>query len=145
MFVLAAIVLASYHEVEKAGHVDLHFLFVGEPALLRGELALAHRVVDARLLSKVVRKTALVALGTIVLVVELPADVFGGLGLDDLSLDGVGEEAVEAVLAVAHVEVDAGVEAAFNVHFLALGGSLAFVDREVLVGAQVLDLVQLSF
>lgn len=145
MFVLAAIVLASYHEVEKARYVDLHFLFVREPALLGGELALAHRIVDARLLSKVVGKTALVALGTVVLVVEFPADVFGGLGLDDLSLDGVGEEAVEAVLAVAHVEMDARVEATLNVHFFALGGFLAFVDREVLVCAQVLDLVQLSF
>lgn len=60
------------------------------------------------------RVTAFVALGAVVLVIQLAADFFGGFGLDDLSLDGMGEQAVEAVLAVPHVEVDAGVEASFD-------------------------------
>ena len=94
-------------------------------------------------------KSAFVALGTIVFVVEFAANVFGGLRLDNLSFDGVGEEAVEAVLAVAHVEVDAGIEAPFNMELSALGTllsvlSLAFADREVLIRAEPLDGVQFS-
>ena len=65
------------------------------------------------------RKAALVALGTEIFIIEFAADLLGGFWLDDLPFDGVGEKAVEAVLAVSHVEVDAGVVAAFNVKFSA--------------------------
>ena len=86
-----------------------------------------------------------IAQGTVVLEVELLADLLGGLWLDDLTLDGVGEEAVEAVLAVAHVEVDAGVEAAFDMGLLALFCAVALVDCEELVSAEVLYHFQLRF
>jgi hypothetical protein len=92
-----------------------------------------------------VRKAALVALGTIVLIIEFFADVFGRFWLDDLSFDGVGEEAVEAVLAVAHVEVDAGIVATIGMCLAALGflalcsSSLAFIDCEILISAHILD------
>lgn len=93
---------------------------------------------------------ALVALGAVVLVVKFAANFFGGFWLDDLSLDGVREEAVEAVLAIAHVEVDAGVKASFNMEFAALGsllgrGSRTFIDCEILVGAEVFDTLKLTF
>lgn len=92
------------------------------------------------------RKAALVALGAVVLVVQLAADVLGGFRLDDLPLDGVGEEAVEAILAVAHVEVDAGVVAPLNMELAALLTGvailrLAFADCEVLIGAEAFDLL----
>ena len=82
---------------------------------------------------------ALVALGTVVLIVELLADFLGGLWLDDLALDGVREEAVEAVLAVAHVEVDARVVAAVDVLLVALSRTRTLVDCEVLFGAEFFD------
>lgn len=47
----------------------------------------------------------------------------------------MGEEAVEAVFAVSHVEVDAGIKASVNVAFLANILVLAFVHGEVLIGA----------
>jgi hypothetical protein len=88
-------------------------------------------------------KLALVAEGAVIFVVELAADLFGGFWADELSFDGVGEEAVEAVLAVAHVEMDAGVEAALHVRLVALGSVGALVDCEVLVRTEVLYHLQL--
>lgn len=84
-----------------------------------------------------------IARGAVVLEVELLADFLGGFWLDDLSLDGVGEEAVESVLAVSHVEVDAGVVAAVHMGFAALAGALA--DGEVLLGTEVFYGLQLGF
>ena len=94
-------------------------------------------------------KPAFVALGTIVFVIEFAANVFGGLGLDNLSFDGVREEAVEAILAVPHVEVDAGIVAPINMELSAFGAlfpdlSCAFADREVLIRAEPFDGVQFS-
>ena len=151
VLVLAVIVFAASHEVEKAGHVDIHLFLVGKPASFVWKLALAHGVEDAGFFAEVVGKPALVALGAVVFVVEFAADVFVGFGLDDLSFDGVGKKAVEAVLAVAHVEVDARVEAAIGVVFAVLAGSLlpvgagALVDCKVLIGTEVLDIFQLVF
>jgi hypothetical protein len=48
-----------------------------------------------------------------------------------LTLDGVREEAIEAIFAVAHVEVDAWVEASVDVAFAALPRAL--VDSKVLL------------
>lgn len=78
---------------------------------------------------------AFVSLGAVILVVELTADLLGGFGTDELPLDGVGEKAVEAVLAVPHVEMDAGVETTFHVGLLALVRGVALVDCEKLVCA----------
>lgn len=49
------------------------------------------------------------------------------------------EEAIEAVFAVAHVEMDAGVEAAIDMLFAAVGVVGAFIDGEVLICAEVFD------
>lgn len=84
------------------------------------------------------RKLAFVSLRTVVLVVEFAADVLRGVWLDDLPFDGVRKKAVESVLAIAGVEVDAGIVDSFHMclmvlaklTFLAAG---AFVDCEVLV------------
>jgi hypothetical protein len=143
--ILALGIFAPGHEVKKAGDAHVHFLLVGKATVLGGEFAFAHGVEDAGFAAEVVGKAALVALGAVVLVVEFTADVFGGFGFDDLSFDGVGEEAIEAVLAVAHVVVDAGVAGAFDVVLVAEGVVGAFVDGEVLFGAEVLDVVQLEF
>lgn len=143
MLVLAVLVLASSHEVKKTGHGGVDLGLVREAALPVGELALAERVVDAGLVAQAVGELALVALGAVVLVVELLAHLLGGLGLDDLPLDGVREEAVEAVLAVAHVEVDARVVAPVHVVLPALAGAL--VHREVLLRAEVFDGLELGF
>jgi hypothetical protein len=142
VLILAAGVLAPRHEVKKTRHADVHLFVVGVSAALGAELALADGVEDAGLAPEVVGELALVALGTVVLVVELAADFLGGLWADDLSLDGVGEEAVEAVLAVAHVEMDAGVEAAVDVLLHAFHGAAAFIDGEVLISTQILNSVQ---
>lgn len=143
MLVLAVLVLASSHEVKKTGHGGIDLGLMREAALSIGELALSQRVVDAGLVAQIMGELALVALGTVVLIVELLADLLGGLWLDDLSLDGVGEEAVEAVFAVAHVEVDAGVVAAIDVVLAALAGTLVY--REVLLRAKVFDGLELGF
>ena len=95
-------------------------------------------------------KAALVALGAIVLIVKLPADIFGGFWLDDLSLDGVREKAIEAVLAVTHVEVNAWVEAPFNMELATLladlsVGALAFADGKVLISTKTFNLLKFSF
>ncbi len=94
-------------------------------------------------------EAALVALRAVVFVVEFAANLFGGLGLDNLALDRVREKAVEAILAVSHVEVDAGIEASIHMKFaafrLGLSRPRAFIHSEVLVGAQVLDSLKLLF
>jgi hypothetical protein len=98
-----------------------------------------------------VGKATLVALGTVVFVVQFAADFLGGFGLDDLPLDGVRKKAVETVFAVAHIEVNAGVVATINMCFSALGrhieslSSCAFTHCEELVGAKSLDTLQLVF
>jgi hypothetical protein len=97
-----------------------------------------------------VRVATFVSLGAIVLVIQLAADFFGRFWLDNLSLDGVREEAVEAVLAIAHVEVDAGVEASFDMHFAALRsllgwGSWTFIDCKILVRTKVFDALKFTF
>lgn len=150
VLVLASVVLAATHEVEKAGDVDVDFLLVGKPALGVLELTLSQGVVDAGLIAEVMGKATLVTLGAVVIVVELSADILCWLGSDDLPLDGVREEAVEAVLAVAHVEVNAGVVASVDVDLSTLRIllpvlALALADCKVLVGAKILDLLQLSF
>ena len=95
-------------------------------------------------------EATLVAIGTVVFVIEFSANIFIGFRSDDLSFDGVREEAVEAILAVAHVEVDAGVEASVDVIFSTLGRLLSlrvgtFVDCEVLVCAESFDGLQFVF
>ena len=100
-------------------------------------------MVHAGLVPQVVAETASVSHRTVVIVVELTADVFGWLGLDDLSLDGVAEVAVEAVLAVSHVEVDAGVEIAVDMLLPAVAVG-ALVHCKILVWAVVFDLFQLT-
>ena len=112
-------------------------------ASLSAEFALPHRVVHAGLVPQVVAETASVSHRTVVIVVELTADVFGWLGLDDLSLDGVAEVAVEAVLAVTHVEVDAGVEIAVDMLLPAVAVG-ALVHCKILVWTVVFDLFQLT-
>ena len=91
-----------------------------------------------------------VAIGTVVFVIEFSADVFIGLRPDDLSFDGVRKEAVETVFAVAHVEVDAGVETSVYVIFSTFGRLLslrmwAFVDCKVLICAESFDGFQFVF
>lgn len=113
--------------------------------VLGRKFAFAHRVEYAWLPAEVMRKAAFVSLGTVVLIIEFAADVFGGFGLDDLSFDGVREEAIEAVLAVAHVVVNAGVEGAVDVVLVADGVAGALVDCEVLFRAEVLDVFQFEF
>jgi predicted ATPase len=123
---------------------------VRKSALSLCELTLSQRVKDARFVAKVVGKATLVALGAVVLVVELAADIFGGFWLDDLPFDGVREMAVEAVFAVAHIEVNARVVASINMVLAALLSdlstlALAFADSKVLVGAEILDTLKFSF
>jgi hypothetical protein len=80
---------------------------------------------------------ALVSSGTVVLVVELLASFLGWLWPGNLALEGVREMAAEAIFAVAHIVVDAWVEAPFNmVLTLTL---VALLNGEVLVGAKILD------
>jgi hypothetical protein len=93
---------------------------VGKAALPIRKLALAEGVVDAGFGSQIMREFASISRRTIVLEVQLLADLLGGLGLDDLPLDGVREKAVKTVFAVAHVEVDAGIVAAIDMRFAAL-------------------------
>ena len=84
------------------------------------------------------RKLAFVSLRTVVFVIEFAADVFGWVWFDDLSFDGMRKKAVEAVFAIASVEVNAGIVDSFDMclmvlaelTFLAAG---AFVDCEVLI------------
>lgn len=146
VLVLAVVVLAATHKVEKAGNINIDFFLVRKTALRVVELALSERVVDAGLVAEVVGEPALVALGAVVVVVEFPADVLGGFWSDDLPLDGVREEAVEAIFAVPHVEVNAGVVASVDVDLPALRVllsvlALALADCEVLVRAKILDLL----
>lgn len=114
-------------------------------ALSCAELAFPKRVVNASLASEIMRKLAFVALRTVVLIVQLPADFLSRLRAHDLPLDGVGKEAVEAVLAVSHVEMNAGVKAAIDVLLATLGRVGTFIDCEVLVRTEVLDGVQFGF
>lgn len=86
---------------------------------------------------------ATIARGTVILQIELLANFFGGFGLDDLSLDGMGEETIEAILAISHVEMDTGVVAAVHMGFAALAGTL--VDGEILFGTEVFYRLQLGF
>ena len=149
VLIFAIVVFAASHEVKKAWHVYLHLLVVSKSAFSVWKLAFSQRVEDAGFAPEVVGKPAFVALGAIVFVIEFAANVFGGLGLDNLSFDGVREEAVEAVLAVPHVEVDAGIVAPINMELSALGAlfpdlSCAFADREVLIRAEPFDGVQFS-
>ena len=146
MLVLTIIrILAPAHKVEKTGNVRVHLLLVRITATLGRKFAISNRVVDTRLTPEVVAKLALVPQGTVILVIQLAADLLGGLRSDQLSLDGVGEEAIEAVFAISHVEMNAGVEAALHVGLGALRGVVALVDREVLVRAEVLNHLQLRF
>jgi hypothetical protein len=119
VLILAVLVFASGHEVKKTRHADVYLFVVGESAGLCGELALSKRIVYARLCAEIVGKSAFVALGAVVLVIEFAAEFLGWFWFDDLPFDGVGKKAVESVLAVAHVEVDAGVVAAFDMGFAA--------------------------
>jgi hypothetical protein len=90
-----------------------------------------------------VGKFASVSLGAVVFVVEFSANLFGGFWANDLPANGVGEETVEAVLAVSHVEMNAGIVASIDVISVALGGVRALVDCKVLICAVVLHEVQL--
>lgn len=100
---------------------------------------------DAGVFSEVVGVSAFVSVGAVVFVVEFFAGVFGGFGSVDLSFEGVGEVAAESVLAVSHVVMNAGVEAAIDVFLAAVFLSFAFFDCEVLVGTEVFDHFQFAF
>jgi len=55
----------------------------------------------------------------------------------------VGEEAVEAILAVSHVEMNAWVIASIDVILVALSSVRALVDCEVLICTVILHEIQL--
>ena len=62
----------------------------------------------------------------------------------------MGEEAVEAILTVSHIEVNAGVVVSLNMKFTMLGTvlstlTLAFTNCEVLISAESLDEFEFSF
>jgi hypothetical protein len=143
VLVLAGIVLAPSHKVEKTWHCNIHLRRVRVAARFVAEFALPHRVVHAWLVAEVVRKLASVSLGAVVFVVEFSTDLFSGFWPDDLSANGVGEEAVEAILAVAHVEMNARVVASIDVRLVALTRGRAFVDCKVLICAVILHEIQL--
>lgn len=138
-------ILAPTHKVEKTGNVRVHLLLVRVTTTLSRKFAISNRVVDTRLTPEVVAELTLVPQGTVVLIIQLAADLLGRLRSNQLSLDGVGEEAIESVFAITHVEMNAGVEAALHVGLGALPSVVALVDREVLVRAEVLNHLQLRF
>lgn len=88
-------------------------------------------------------KLASVSLRAIVFVVEFSADLFSGFWADNLSANGVGEEAVEAILAVSHVEMNARVVASIDMVLVALGRVRALVDCKVLICTVTLHEIQL--
>jgi hypothetical protein len=143
MPILAILVLASSHKIEETWHTDIHLLFVRKTTLPIRKFTLSQGVIDTGLASEVVGELASIAQWTIIFVIKLLADLLGGLWLDDLSFDGMREETVESVLAVAHVEMDAGVVAAVDVGFTALAGAL--IHCEVMLRAKVFYGLQLCF
>jgi hypothetical protein len=74
---------------------------------------------------------AFISDGAVVFVIQFFAGFLCRLRLDDLSLDRVGEQTIEAVFAIAHVIVDAGVEASINMLFFT-NFLMTFVNSEIL-------------
>lgn len=114
MLILAVFVLTALHEVKKTRHADVYLLLMGKPALFCRKFAFSKGVVNAWFISEVVAETTFVALRTVIFIIKFAADVFGRIRLDDLAFNGVRKKAVKAVFAVAHVEMDAGIEASFH-------------------------------
>jgi hypothetical protein len=81
---------------------------VRKTTFLASILAFSKWIVDARFVSKIMRKSALVSLWTIIFIVEFATHVLWWLWLDNISLDRMRKKAVEAVLAITHIKVNAG-------------------------------------
>lgn len=113
-------------------------------ALFVGVFAFAQRVEDTGILSQIMRVSAFAAILTEVFIIELFAGIFIWLWSGDLSLQGVREVTTEAVFAIAQVVVDAGVETSVDMGFAAFS-FIAFIDSEVLVGAEVFNHFELTF
>lgn len=113
--------------------------------MISREFALTDGVVDAGVVSKVMRAAAFVAHRTSPVVVELLACLFLRRRTDNDSLDRVRKQAVEAVLAVTRVEVDAGIEATVDMGPSAVDVTTALVYREILIRTQSFDVLELRF
>ena len=100
---------------------------------------------DAWIFSEIVGVSALVSIWAVVFVVELFAALLGRFWSVDLSSEGVGEVAAEAVFAVSHVVVDAWVKASVDVFFATVFLAFAFFDGKVLIGAKIFDHFELAF
>ena len=144
MLVLAVVVLASHHQVKKTRNAHVHPLVVRKTTPLRRKLAFTHRIEHARLLTQIVRVSAFVSKRAKIFEIEFFADVFGGFWLDNLALDRVREEAVEAILAVTHVEVDAWIEASVHMVLAAFLRVVTFIHCEILVRTEILHRLQLG-
>jgi len=145
VLVLAGIVFAPSHKVEKTWHCNIHLCWVWIAARFVAEFAFPHWVVYAWFVAEIVGKLASVSLGAVVFVVEFSTDLFGRFWADNLSANGVWEEAVEAILAVSHVEMNARVVASIDVVLVALGRVRALVDCKVLICTVILHEIQLWF
>ena len=88
-------------------------------------------------------ESALATLGTVVFVIEFSADVFGRFWLENLSFDGVGEEAVEAILAVPGKIMDARIHIFRLMLFATLLGIATLLNSKILFGAQFADVHKL--
>ena len=88
-------------------------------------------------------KFASVSLWAVVLVVKFTADLFGRFWANNLSANGVGKKAVEAILAVSHIEMNARVVASIDMVLVALSSVRALVDCKVLICTVILHKVQL--
>lgn len=149
VFVFALLVLASSHKVKKTRHTNVYLFLVRKTASVGWKLAFPQRIVDTGLVAEVVRITTLVALWTVIFVIEFATNFFWGFWFDDLSLNWVRKKAIEPIFAVSHIEVDAWIVATINMNFctlaLSVGASLAFSDSKELVGAESFDEFKFAF
>jgi hypothetical protein len=60
-----------------------------------------------------------------------------------LSFDGVGKKAIESILTISHIEMNAGVIASINMGFPTLARAL--INCKILLRAEVLYCLKLTF
>ena len=80
-----------------------------------------------------------------VFIVKLFTCLRVGIGSYDLPPDGVGKVAVEAIFAVAHVVVNAGVKASIDVFLATFLRVFALIDSEILLPTVTFDHLELVF
>lgn len=139
VFVFAILIMASFHKVKKQDTLTSIFLVCEKRQPSSENMHFPWEFVNAGFVSEIMRESASFSLRTIIFIIQFPAYFFWGFRSNNLSFDGVWKQAIESILAIAHIKMNAWIIASIEMYFFAMFFAWTFIDSKILIRAHLLD------